>query len=249
MSITPATLILAGVVSGIAAAAVTVAVISPAEDAAASGDAASAQELAAVRRLVQSVQAEQRELARRLQALQLEVLTGAGVDPDAGHAPAIEPLAASHEELSRLRAELATLSERVEGDDGTPFMIESVSDALETIRDREDEERREMWAQRQEQRNEERLEMLTEQLSLDGYQQEQMKQHMADYGDKRDDIMSNARESGDFAGLRDAFSGLRDEMSSSLTLFLTPSQITTMEGLESQRGMGGGFGRGGFGGR
>jgi hypothetical protein len=247
MSSSPATLLIAAVVAGVASSAVTVTLIDDDGTAAAEGGATSAQELDSLKRLVETVQDRQADLDRQFSDLQLDVLASAGNATSGGAGP--EPLTASHEELAMLRQEVAALSTKVGGESVEPFMIETVSDALQTIRDQEDKEREEQWAARMEERNEERLEELTEELALDGYQQGQLKQLMDDHATKRDEIMDSARESGDFDGLRDAFTELREGEEATLALFLTPSQLEALEEMGGARAAtgGGGFGRGGGG--
>jgi hypothetical protein len=246
MSSSPATLLLAAVVAGVASSAVTMTLIDGDETASVEGGASSAQEIDSLKRLVESVRDRQAELDRQFSDLQLDVLASAG-NAASGGGP--EPLAASHEELATLRQEVAALSTRVGGESAEPFMIDTVSDALQTIRDQEDQEREEQWAARMEERNEERLEELTEELGLDGYQQGQMKQLMDDHATERDEIMDAARESGDFGSLRDAFTELREGEEATLALFLTPSQLEALEEMGGARSAtgGGGFGRGGGG--
>lgn len=243
-------LVVTALLVGVGSSVATVAVLGPSELESGGTSSASAADVDALRRLVDTLREGQLDTQRRVQALQLELLTQADRESDGAGAP--EPLAASHNELQSVQKQIAALSERLEGDSATPFAIETVSAALDAIREREDKERDERREAERLERAQERLEQLTKELGLDGYQQGQVQLLMADSDVKRDEIMGKARDSGDFGGLRDSFDSLRTEMETRLGTFLTPSQLSKLEELGGTRSISG-WGRGpggdrGFGG-
>ncbi|MCB9898154.1 MAG: hypothetical protein H6825_09140 [Planctomycetes bacterium] len=131
---------------------------------------------------------------------------------------------------------------------GGPF-LDTVASALETIRQREDEQREADRKALMEQRLDERLGELATEIGLDTWQQNEMKTLFTDTGARRDEIFAKARESGDFGGMRDAMQAIDAERGSKLASIMTPSQLekyNEMGGIE--RGFFGGPGRGGFGG-
>lgn len=250
MAVSPVALVVTGLLAGAVSSLVTVVLMSPGAGTEPVSSVASAQQVDALRRQLEGLTEEQKAMERRLQTLQLEVITARGAESSADVAP--QPMVATHEELSRLKEQVASLSQQLDGGTENPVMLETVSAALTLIRDREDREREAQRDADREQRAQERLDQLAEALGLDTYQRAQFAEVVDGMALKRDAILEAARASGEFGSMRDAFTGMRDELQSSLALFLTPSQLTTLEeqgGLRSFMGGGrGGFGGGGFGG-
>jgi len=249
MTTSPALVIAAALAAGGVAAVGTATLMAPETAAEASDSSPSAQAIDSLRHEVQRLADEQSQMTSKLQTLELR-MTAANTSGNGE----VQPLAGTAPELAELQQQVAQLNARVGGGDtGEPMVIETVSAALEQIRDQEDADRRKARDEARAERTEERLAELTEELGLDSYQQGKMSGVMTTYGESRDSIMESARESGDFGGLRDSFEALHGQISENLAGFLTPSQIEMLDGMGGTRSLGGGGGRGGgpggFGGR
>lgn len=195
-------------------------------------DTGLAAEVAALGRAAQALGDQQLETARQLQLLRLDVLAATTVDDALPGSGPVEPLTASQQDLATLREQVAALDSKLRESDAGPVDVESVSAALDQLRAKEDEERRVQWAERRDERVQERLATLTKELGLDAYQQERMQAVMTDADVRRDEIMQKARdEGGGFDAMRESFDGLRAEIQTSVAQFLSPTQITTLDGL------------------
>lgn len=128
------------------------------------------------------------------------------------------------------------------------MLVESVGEALETILAEQEAERDRERAERRAERTEDRLAELTEQLGLDSYQVDQMRDWMTTNDEARDALRDEIRESGDFNTAREMFDELRESGRKSLETFLMPQQIETFEELNAPPWERFGRGRGGPGG-
>ena len=136
---------------------------------------------------------------------------------------------------------------------GAPVPVnlqDSVSRALEDIREQEERERDEQRQQRAAERLEERLVRLQEDLGLEGYQVDELRVIFDDESTRRDALMQEVRDSGDWGGMRDTMTALREETQEALGLVLSAEQLEQYNESNSRGfGRGGGFGGGGRGGR
>ena len=152
------------------------------------------------------------------------------------------------EELSILKQ----LAAATPSGDGTvpPALYVSVA---QVVSDLEDQEREERDARRRElelERYEERLVEMRAELGLDDSQADSMLGYYMQRVDSREQILNEARESGDFAGIRDGMRESQDLYDTAIEGVLSPSQFATYQesfaGNNGRRGGGGGGGAGGF---
>ncbi|GEM_PF-2924830 len=214
------------------------------------GGAVTAQQIVSLQRQLTDVLDGQGDLQRRLQQLELDALRGR---PES--APPM-PLLGSPESVAAVQEQLSLLNDAVsemKGEDGPAmFTMGDVSDALQAIRDQEDEDRDAARELRREERLEERLAAVASELSLDTYQQQQLGDAARLSMETMDTTMSEARESGDWGSMRDAMETSRTSFEAATALFLSLDQqtsFTEMGGLRALGGFGGGPPGGGFGGR
>ncbi|MFT7664596.1 MAG: hypothetical protein ACI87A_002829 [Planctomycetota bacterium] len=123
-----------------------------------------------------------------------------------------------------------------------PELAEGVRKAFENFRE---EEREESEQRREEARLAElaiRIERYTTDLGLDDYQSKELGALLTNEQERRDEMMTEARENGSFMNLRDEMRTLRDETRDGLELVLTPDQLEKYE--DTSRGGRGGGGRG-----
>ena len=142
-----------------------------------------------------------------------------------------EPLAQADEELTELATALAT--------PGRPLpenLKVGVEQVLQDVRQAERAERDARRAEVIEERTEERLTELVDELGLTPVQTEQMRTHLASYSTKRNEIFETARESGDFFNVRESMRDLRRESDEALALILDPTQLDRYEELDDNRG-------------
>jgi hypothetical protein len=193
-------------------------------------------------RALESLRAEVRRLSDEQASLQVQVrdldlhLSAAPPATTARAQP--EPLMAVAPELVELRQQVAQLSARVGGGEvGEPMVMQTVSAALEQIREEEDVEREEARREARQEREADRLVELTEQLTLDGFQQGRMSELIAEYGESSTGIIDDARENSDWGGIRGAFTTLHGEIDGTLAGFLTPAQLEELEQLGGARAL------------
>lgn len=150
-----------------------------------------------------------------------------------------------HPELEELKDELSALMASMQdgSDNVTPAFTASVTAALEDIREKEEAERDARRAERRAERLDERLADISEKLGLTPTQTDDLREHYNVFEEKRNALMDEARDSGDWGNMREVFRGLRDESNTALQAILTPSQYDQYQ----EENMGGGR-RGGFGG-
>lgn len=158
--------------------------------------------------------------------------------------PEEERLAEMLEELQQSNSKGPSLPEN--------FKLQ-VGSVLEEIRASEEQERDQRREKAREERRERQLQQLAEKLGMDAYQTNEMRTTLA----KQDTSMRKAREeireSGDWTSMRTTMHAVRDETIQSISLFLTPTQVTQYQETNSDHAFGGGFrgnrgGRGGSGG-
>lgn len=246
MNVSSGMIAIVALAAGAVASVGTVALTQSDQPAGISEGAPTAQAVDALRREVTRLSESQDAMQRQVQTLELQ-LTASGGDASSD---GVEPLAASHQELAALRDQVATLTAQVGGDSGDPVIIDTVSAALDQIREQEEADRKAERETAQADRRAERLEELTKELGLDTYQAGRLGEEMLAYDTRRDEIMDAARASGDFGGLRDAFSAMYSEVGESLGNYLTPSQLESLDAMGGPRALSGGmrWGGGGFGG-
>ncbi len=232
---------LVGVAAGVAGAATTVVLLdngtAPTTTLAGVQPTVEANELRDLRARLKWLEQQNDGFAQRIQELEIV-------------ASDFEPADLSPKELVAASAKPATgpragLSEPIAQD----LIVESVGEALETIRAREEAARDEERADRRAERIEERLAELAEQLALDSYQTEQMRTWMSATDTARDALRDEVRDAGDWGAMREKFDELRDKGRSELETFLTSYQLEQYDALGNEGGGGGGRGRGGRGGR
>ena len=151
-----------------------------------------------------------------------------------------------------LEAVLAKLGEA--GSSGlavTDFELRNlVSGTLQDIRDQEDAERRQRELERDIERVEERLVRMQDDLGLEPYQVDGMRNVLIDEATKRNELFAELREEGGGRGdMRDAMIELRAETNAAAQLVLTPDQFEKYEESNDWGRGRGGFGGGGGGGR
>jgi len=128
-----------------------------------------------------------------------------------------------------------------------PRFRDSVATALEDIRAEEERDRDDRRREAVEQRLEDRLDELAIELQLEPYQTDQLRGVISTDTVRRGEIMTEARESGDWGSLRDAFSESREETRLAVAEILTSEQMEKYEAMGNDRGFRG-FGGGGNGG-
>jgi len=129
--------------------------------------------------------------------------------------------------------------------DPNPLMMPYVEQALQAIRDQEERERDERRHEQALERVEERITELTEKLGLDKFQADNMRTILTDQSIRRDDMMREARESGDFGTIRETMQTMRDEYHTQIAAVLSPAQFDQYKETENDFGRGfRGFGRG-----
>ncbi len=194
---------------------------------------------------------EMQELARTNRRLQerLDVLE---TRPAVVHVPAA-PAEVAAETVREVEVEppppVADRNER-------PVVLkEQVSEALQAIRAEEERQREEDREKRRQERTEEQLARLAQELGLNAYQTNQLRDAMAKQREKWDAARESVRENGDWEGIRTAMEKVREEMNVTLGTFMTREQIDKFnESARGFRGFGGpgrgdrgGPGRGGRG--
>lgn len=183
--------------------------------------------------------AEQNELLlQRLKSIEERPVLSTPVRTDVAPVteadPRTEELAAMMEELKSSSSPTLTANFRSE-----------VGNVLKDIRAQEERERDERREKAQEERAERNLAKLAEELNLDPYQTNKMREALT----KQNDLMQLARESmreaGDWEGMRDAMGNIREETTQMLGTFLTPAQLEQYGESRYSNPFGGRGGRGG----
>lgn len=126
----------------------------------------------------------------------------------------------------------------------------------QVVSDLEDQEREERDARRREaelERFDERMTEMRAELGLDDGQADAMRGHYMQRMDSREQILNEARETGDFFSIRDSMRESQDLYDAALEGVMSPAQFASYQEQFSDRGFGGGpgggFGGGGRGGR
>jgi hypothetical protein len=131
----------------------------------------------------------------------------------------------------------------------TPAFVDSVGQALEKIKQREDAEREKKRKELQAQRVEERVARLQQELGLNNRQTSDLRTALITQDDKRDALFANMRDGvGDPRDMRDSFRVIRDETYTTLQGILTAEQLEGFkksEEMEFGRRGPGDFGPGG----
>lgn len=124
----------------------------------------------------------------------------------------------------------------------TPAFVDSVGQALDTIRAREDAEREARRKEIQAQRIEDRVAKLQQELGLTNRQSSDLRTALIQQDDKREALFTSMREgTGDPNTMRDSFRSMRDETYATIQGFLTPEQFAAFQKSEESD-----FGRRGF---
>lgn len=235
MSASPALMILIALSAGGVAAVGTASMLPEPAPAEQDESSPTLRALESLRAEVRRLSDEQAALQGQVQDLDLRLSTA----PSAATTRAQpEPLMAEAPELVELRQQVAQLSARVGGGEaGEPMALETVSAALEQIREEEDQERDEARREARQEREADRLVELTEELTLDGFQQGRMSELIAEYGESSTGIIDSARETSDWGGIRGAFTTLHGEIDVTLAGFLTPAQLEELEQLGGARAL------------
>ncbi|MFG0315857.1 MAG: hypothetical protein ACF8XB_01190 [Planctomycetota bacterium JB042] len=125
--------------------------------------------------------------------------------------------------------------------DEPPVVLkEQVSEALQAIRAEEERQRDEEREKRRQERSEEQLARLAQELGLNAYQTNQLRDAMAKQREKMEAARDSLRENRDWEGMRTAMEKVREEMNVALGTFMTQEQIDKYH--ESTRGFRGGRG-------
>jgi len=237
MTSSPAAMIMIALAAGGVAAVGTTALMPENEPVVQAEGASTQRALEGLQDEVERLMDEQASLRGQVQDLELRLAT-APIGVPAGDQP--EALMADTGELVELRQQVAQLSAQVSGVGATgtdPIAIDTVSAALTQIREEEDLERERVRAEARKERESERLVELTEELTLDSYQQGKMSELIADYGASSSGIIDGARETGDWGSLRGEFGTLHDTMDESMSAFLTPAQLEQLAEMGGARAL------------
>lgn len=234
MNANPLVVVLVGALAGAVAGAVSATLLRP-TDGAPRIVAEEGLQVAALERSLDELTRENARLGERLRMLE---------DRPAIAAPAREAVVAARPEAVELEEELQTLAAALRdprGDMPENFR-QSVDSALRSIREEEERAREEERRERYEQRLDERLAELSVELGLTQYQSGQLRTVMLDINDKRDALMSSAREEGDWMSVRDGMRDLRSQSEASLRQVLDIRQYEQfMNGSGGALLRGGGF--------
>jgi hypothetical protein len=152
--------------------------------------------------------------------------------------------AVQREEIDELRGLLTAVRDPETGADQLEGLVLNVLEAKE---DRDREERDERRREAMEERMDERVAKLTEELGLNGYQAGEMKRILTDEQTTRDEFFTKMREGGnwDREAMRDSMEEIRTTSRTALQTVLSASQYDQY--VEQDSGFGG-FGRRGGGG-
>ena len=235
-----ATVLIAGAVG--AGSAVAVNALSPAPETTTTQAIAPGSGSSDLVEQVAALQKQNEELTNRI--LELE-MTASTPRAETREAVAVGP----DPELEKLKADLASIMASIQKgpDNVTPAFTASVSAALEDIREKEDAEREAKRAERRAERIDDRIASISEKLGLTPAQGNDLREHYNVFEEKRNALMAEARESGDWGNMRETFRGLRDESNTALQTILTPSQYDQYQEENMGGGRRGGFGGGGGG--
>jgi hypothetical protein len=163
-----------------------------------------------------------------------------------------EPLPETATADDDLRALAAALS-----DPNAPLpegLRQGVTEALSEIREQEDRERRERFQDAARTMMDERIDEIAVELGLGSYQTDELRKLYGDQMARMTESIDAARASGDYSGMRDSMTAMRDEARVELQRILTPAQYQRFEDERLGRGLtgapggffgGGGAGRGG----
>jgi len=226
--------VLAGVAAGVAGAVVTTVAVMPSNPAGAQPAVIDDGGLS-LQRDVAALIVENESLLARVRALEERPLAPVG----SRSAAPLEPTAEQIELDQEMRALVSAMKDPKSQ---VPAALRnSVADALTEIRAQEQLERDERRRQQAEERMNERMVQLTEQLGLDAYQATQMRTIL----DKQNaffESMRSGRDDGNFADLRGAMGKFRDETNLALTNLLTPDQYAKYQETAGRFGAFGGRG-------
>ncbi|HED64085.1 MAG TPA: hypothetical protein ENJ09_00890 [Planctomycetes bacterium] len=195
--------------------------------------------------------ADAEELVRRVAALEreneeLRLRLSTLESRPAPRASEREPLASSIEPVSAsTRTALETeLRSTAEGQALDPEVFQArVDEALQRIREREEEQRIQEREQARAERIENRLAQLEEDLGLSPYQVDEMRTFLTDQEKRRAELWQSLGDgTGDRTTIREGMRALREESDATLTTILDPGQ------LEAYREQSSGFRFGGRGG-
>jgi hypothetical protein len=229
--------VLAGAVAGVGASMVTSVLTMPVQStdrgSAALVDDGSGQ----LRKDLTELRDENRQLWERVRFLEE---TQAAAGPPRMPARSSEPvdLAALEREVEQLKAALVGAP-----GDVSPATFTQVHAALASIEAEKEREREIEREARRIERVDQRMTQLTETLALDAFQSKQLRNVLLDESTRRDQLLNQMREQGDFANAREEMRAFRDEIEASVSQILTPDQ---MEKYKESGGGDFGRGRGGF---
>jgi hypothetical protein len=130
------------------------------------------------------------------------------------------------------------------GPELSPQFVDSVGQAMEKIRDKEEAEREKKRKELQAQRVEERVTRLQRDLGLNNRQSGDLRTAFLTQDEKREQLFQGMRDGqGDPRDMKETFRTLRDETLTTIQGILTPEQYTAFQKTEEDE-----FGRRGFGG-
>jgi cell division protein FtsB len=242
-------ILIAGLVGGAAGAGATALVASPSSPSGAGTGLDGATTMAEVLEEVSALRDENRELHARVVDLELRPVpeTLASNREAVETAELIERNREMEEQLTELRELRAALTDPSSGT--SPALEATVETALLDIQERQREEREIEREQRRQERLEERIASLTQTLGLDAYQVDEMRLIHDEQSTKFRSVFTEARESGDFGGVRDTMRELRDESQARVESVLSGSQLEIYNELDRRETLFGGMGGFGGGGR
>jgi len=191
--------------------------------------------IGAIQGEVRELRSSQEELALRLDAVESRPRPVAARTP----VPAESP-----EALDEVRDMVAAIKDPSPAT--APGLETYVLDVLDQKEAQEEAARLQRRETARQERLRQRVDDLTQELGLSGYQSQEMLTILTDESTRRDTIFTEMRESGDWdrRAIREKMGGIRDETNTALGDVLTPDQLDRYHQLE--RGdFGGGGGRGG----
>ena len=193
---------------------------------------------AALEREIAALRESNKDLARRI-----EMLEDHAAEPrDETREVVVPPPSPAEEKADQeLKGLAAALNNP--GAPVPPQFRATVGEALKSIREDEDRERRDRAAQIAATRIEDRLNDLTQKLGLAPSQTKELRDLFTTQTAKREEIWRSVQQSGDFSNARDVAREMRESMDQGLAQILTPAQLEEYKKLDERDArFDGGFG-------
>ena len=217
----------------------------PVNDGSENGPETSAAELGLLRAELRDLRAELAGLKAANEDLALRL---ASVEARPAVVQPRTPVAEAAPQMEEVR-ELVTALQQP--DANAPQLETFVLDVLDQKEEREEAARRERREQARAERLDLRMGELTEALGLSPYQADEMRTILAGESARRDALITQMRESGDFdrRAMRESMETVRGEVHGALETVLTPEQLDAYQALDRGPGRGGPDGGGRRGGQ